>query len=521
MKIQHYRSSFIIHLIDTQPERSSPVAAVLSSVGYTCFSFKTIQDLKKEVEVNAPHFVILNYADSANPILDTIHDLNSILPETQIFLLCERTDLDRPQIHQLIGDQVYDYFVMPLTNPVFLIRSVDRAAELNYQIYFNEQLKLRLSKLETESQEQFVEELEDQEPKHEASLKKASRPMDVDGQSQVLSETSDSLRTYLENLYRCKTNEECIELFSRTLNFVNGQAPVAYFQFLAGRRMLVGRLGLNVKPESMQNIGIDLNRSEKKIRTEELRRPEEIGLIREMAQSIFGASQYHVLVVDVFEDILGLVFIFLDPKLLDRDFMGVTYAALIQRLESLIMEKRLHSNRLLDQATEVLNQFTFKQKIEEEIARSRRTSYPASLVVLSLDHFEEMVEKLGQDDSKTLLRILAKIFKKHSRLNDILGRISVNEFGLLLPHTSKRGAIIKAERLRRIISSADFSKFISGLGQVTVSVAVSEYPTLCHDGDELIASARSVLDISRQEGSNQVGLARVSDGFVADFIARE
>jgi diguanylate cyclase (GGDEF)-like protein len=107
--------------------------------------------------------------------------------------------------------------------------------------------------------------------------------------------------------------------------------------------------------------------------------------------------------------------------------------------------------------------------------------------------------------------------RKTSRINDIVGRLSEDELGLVLPHTGGRGAAIKAERLRRMVESADFSKVLGRQRAVTVSVGVSKYPSFCHDADELYQSADNALFQVKEAGMNRVCLASVPDGFVADF----
>ncbi len=111
---------------------------------------------------------------------------------------------------------------------------------------------------------------------------------------------------------------------------------------------------------------------------------------------------------------------------------------------------------------------------------------------------------------------MARIFEKHSRVNDIIGRTGNDEFGIILPHTGKQGALIKAERLRRIIESADFSRVLSTFPSLTVSLGVAEYPTMVRDAEELVQAADEALFQVRREG-NKTCVAKAPDGFVADF----
>src|SRR5262249_7277116 len=131
-----------------------------------------------------------------------------------------------------------------------------------------------------------------------------------------------------------------------------------------------------------------------------------------------------------------------------------------------------------------------------------------------------IVSQAGQEEAQTVLRMAARIFEKHSRVNDIIGRTGSDEFGIVLPHTGKQGALIKMERLRRIIESADFSRVIHSFPQITISVGVSEYPRFVRDSDELVQSADEALYQVRS-GGNKTCIAKPPEGFVPDFEVLE
>jgi diguanylate cyclase (GGDEF)-like protein len=130
------------------------------------------------------------------------------------------------------------------------------------------------------------------------------------------------------------------------------------------------------------------------------------------------------------------------------------------------------------------------------------------------------VAEAGQEEAQTVMRMVARIFEKHSRVNDILGRVGTDEFGLILPHTGKQGALVKVERLRRMIQAADFSKVLSTFPRITVAIGVSEYPGLVRDAEELQTSAEEALFHVRQMG-NKTCVARAPDGFTPDFVVPE
>jgi diguanylate cyclase (GGDEF)-like protein len=200
----------------------------------------------------------------------------------------------------------------------------------------------------------------------------------------------------------------------------------------------------------------------------------------------------------------------LESKLLNwLDILG-------KALSLLEAEKRLHVVSTKDLSTDVFNRQNFMIKVGEEISRSRRTKLPVALVQISIDQFGRLNSTFGLEESQTVMRTAAQIFQKHSRVNDIVGRMGTDEFGLLLPHTDKEGAMIKAERLRRMFETADFEKIMRGVGKLTISLGVSEYPTLARDTEELVQTADDALYQVRQ-GGNKTCVAQASEDFEPDF----
>ena len=157
----------------------------------------------------------------------------------------------------------------------------------------------------------------------------------------------------------------------------------------------------------------------------------------------------------------------------------------------------------------------------EEISRSRRLRLPVSFLIASIDNLDSFEKDRGREDSEFLIRSIANLLQKNSRTNDIVGRVGNFDFGLLLPHTNQQGATIKAERLRKLISSANFSETIYEAPKVTISVGVSEYPSLSSDAEELFESCDEALYQIKKVGPNKICLASVGEHFTPDFSVSE
>ena len=117
-----------------------------------------------------------------------------------------------------------------------------------------------------------------------------------------------------------------------------------------------------------------------------------------------------------------------------------------------------------------------------------------------------------------LLKMLTDIFIKTSRKVDFVVRFHTGEFVMILPHTDQERATLKAERLRRTISTAKFP-YMEGqpLGCISISVGISEYPSTSQDATALIQVADNALYQVKKSTKNQVCLGKAPEGFQPDF----
>jgi diguanylate cyclase (GGDEF)-like protein len=121
---------------------------------------------------------------------------------------------------------------------------------------------------------------------------------------------------------------------------------------------------------------------------------------------------------------------------------------------------------------------------------------------------------MGEATRDLILKSIASVMNKTGRANDVTCRTSMNEFSIVLPHCSKKGASLRAERLRRLIESHTLMD--SGL-KVTVSLGASEYPTLCRDHTSLDDSAAKSMRFIASKGGNRICLYKAPDNFVPDY----
>jgi diguanylate cyclase (GGDEF)-like protein len=155
-----------------------------------------------------------------------------------------------------------------------------------------------------------------------------------------------------------------------------------------------------------------------------------------------------------------------------------------------------------DPVTGLYNRRYFGVRVQEESKRHDRFGEPLSLVLMDLDHFKPVNDRLGHAAGDALLRELAEVLVHHSRSFTIITRYGGDEFAVLLVNTPKDGAVAYAHRIKRLIETHAFAH-----GTLTVSVGVSSVPDDVRTGVDLVAAADGALYRAKRRGRNTVEVA--------------
>lgn len=168
-----------------------------------------------------------------------------------------------------------------------------------------------------------------------------------------------------------------------------------------------------------------------------------------------------------------------------------------------------HELAITDGLTGLYLRRFFNQRLEEELNRFSAYRIPFSLLLLDLDHFKRINDRLGHPVGDHVLSQLAEILRTEARVMDILCRFGGEEFALLLPDTPAPSGLIMAERIRRQVGRRAFQQPQGDL-QITVSIGVAGCPEHGQGAAALIKSADEALYAAKRQGRNRVCLAGVT-----------
>ena len=111
--------------------------------------------------------------------------------------------------------------------------------------------------------------------------------------------------------------------------------------------------------------------------------------------------------------------------------------------------------------------------------------------------------------------------KKNFRNSDILSRLTQNEFCFLLPHTEVKNTLLKAEKVRRAFAQSQFPFVkIEDKNKISLSIGVSEYPSLSSDAESLMKSCDEALYQVKRNQGNRVAAWQAGATFSPDFLSQ-
>ncbi|MCR4783495.1 MAG: diguanylate cyclase [bacterium] len=169
-----------------------------------------------------------------------------------------------------------------------------------------------------------------------------------------------------------------------------------------------------------------------------------------------------------------------------------------------ILYQRAVTQGLRDPLTKCHNSLFLEERMREELKRGNRYMYSVSLLLFSLDGFNQIVN-LGQDIADNVLREVVEVIRRITREIDVLSRLEGDTFALLVDHADRVKCAEVGERIRASIAE---HAFVMG-GQrlrVTISVGAAGSPHDAANAEQLTMRASSAMQQAQQNGGDQVCL---------------
>ena len=158
----------------------------------------------------------------------------------------------------------------------------------------------------------------------------------------------------------------------------------------------------------------------------------------------------------------------------------------------------------VDQLTHLYLRDFFYRKLSEEQARARRYGSTFTVLMLDLDEFKEINDRMGHLAGDRYLERVGEVIRETMRAADIPCRYGGEEFCVLLPETDLDGATRIAERIRSRVSKLE-ARGGEDVLKTTISVGIAAYPA-DYPGtiQGFLEKADQALYLAKQSGRDRV-----------------
>ncbi len=170
-------------------------------------------------------------------------------------------------------------------------------------------------------------------------------------------------------------------------------------------------------------------------------------------------------------------------------------------------EENLHYLATHDPLTGLHNRASFAGQLDTHADIVRRYGSEGALLLLDLDHFKYVNDRLGHQAGDQVIARVAKVLAQRLRDSDVLARLGGDEFAVLLPKSGPKAAqrvaadLLEALRAERIV--------VPGAGGRTITASIGVAMFELGDGltgEDVLVSADLAMYDAKEAGRNQVVL---------------
>lgn len=186
-----------------------------------------------------------------------------------------------------------------------------------------------------------------------------------------------------------------------------------------------------------------------------------------------------------------------------RDELGFTIKIFNEMVDKLGQSKKeLEQLATTDALTSLANRKHILQLLTRQMEYYKRYGTSFSILMVDVDHFKQINDNYGHLAGDEVLKSISKILHNSLRNVDSAGRYGGEEFIVLLAESGKKDCWQVAERIRKQVSTYDYSTINEDI-HITVSIGATQISTEDSTENDIIHRADTALYKAKNEGRDK------------------
>jgi diguanylate cyclase (GGDEF)-like protein len=205
-------------------------------------------------------------------------------------------------------------------------------------------------------------------------------------------------------------------------------------------------------------------------------------------------------------DLVGKMLIFRDiteNKIAEQKIQNANEQLQLQLAENLRLESQLREQVVRDPLTGLFNRRYLDETLPRELARAVRDIEMIGVVMIDVDHFKQINDRLGHPAGDLILQQLSECINQVIRAGDFASRLGGDEFIIVMLGASADLAGQRAEEIRRTFAAQPLDWNNQRI-EATISAGVVGFPAHGACSEDLLVAVDQVLYQAKESGRNCV-----------------
>ena len=173
-------------------------------------------------------------------------------------------------------------------------------------------------------------------------------------------------------------------------------------------------------------------------------------------------------------------------------------------------EARLERLASFDELTGHLNQVRLREALEHALSYSRRSEVPGGYLVIGVDKLSLVNNSMGHEAGDSILIEIGQRLDRCLRASDVVGRIGMDRFGVVLGQCSQGQMARAAERILQAVRETPFPTEGTDT-HISVSIGGVAFSEFCNTAYDVMAKGETALKQAKRDGRDRFVMYRVSE----------